>query len=116
MNSHALILFGFSLWQTVTLTNSQQDVPIIPDISNNTVEPILIDIRISNVALCQQTTVAAADCTQLMDLMVKCQQIIFNDPGFSYQEYIGNIDIHRQILARYQSMCDDDDDGKANIQ
>jgi hypothetical protein len=113
MNTRTLILCGLSLWQTVTLTNSQQDVPIIPDISNITIEPLLIDIRISNVALCQQTNAAAADCVQLMDLMVKCQQIIFNDLGFSYQEYIGNIDMHRQILARYQSMCDD---GKANIQ
>ncbi|CAF0760369.1 unnamed protein product [Rotaria sp. Silwood1] len=52
-------------------------------------EPFIIDIRIPDIDVCQDIT--TNDCKLLIDQMLKCQQIIFNDPGFSYQQYKGNI-------------------------
>ena len=66
-------------------------------------EPLIIDIRIPNVDICQQ--IKSTDCNNLIQQMLKCQQIIFNDPGFSYQQYEENINIFRQILAQYQTIC-----------
>jgi hypothetical protein len=64
-----------------------------------------IDIRVPDIDMCQQ--IINNDCKNLLDQMLKCQQIIFNDPGFSYQQYRRNINIHKQILVKYQSICED---------
>lgn len=61
-------------------------------------------IEVENLVLCQ--SIDTKDCSTLVDLMVKCQQIIFNDPGFSYQQYITNIETHTQMLAKYQIICE----------
>jgi hypothetical protein len=92
------------LCQRVTLIDSQQHVIITPDESHLLdAEPLIINILILNVDICQQ--INTNDCKSLMHQMLKCQQIIFNDLGFNYQQYKGNIDVHKKILAQYQSMC-----------
>ncbi|CAF2528621.1 unnamed protein product [Rotaria sp. Silwood2] len=68
------------------------------------IEPLVISIRIPDIDVCQDIT--TNDCKILIHQMLKCQQIIFNDPGFSYQQYKGNINAHQQILVKYQSMCE----------
>ena len=93
------------LYQYVTLIVSQQNVVIKPDQSQTLdIEPLSVNIRIPNLNLCQP--IHTDDCKSLTDQIIKCQQIIFTDPGFSYQQYKGNIDVHRQILTKYQSMCE----------
>lgn len=93
------------LCQRVTLINSQQHVIITPDESHLLdMEPLIIDILILNVDICQQ--INTNDCKSLMHQMLKCQQIIFTDLGFSYQQYKENIDVHKKILGQYQSTCE----------
>lgn len=93
------------LFQCVILINGQQHVIITPDEAHPLdIEPLIMNIRIPDVDICQY--INTNDCKNLIHQILKCQQIIFNDPGFSYQQYIGNIDVHKQILAQYQSMCE----------
>jgi hypothetical protein len=93
------------LFQCVILINSQQHVLITPNQAHPLdIEPLIINIRIPDVVVCEQMN--TNDCKSLIYQMLKCQQIIFNDPGFSYQQYKENIDVHREILAKYQTMCE----------
>lgn len=90
----------------VVMIEGQQHGIVTPDESHYLgIEPFIINIRIPNVETCQEIT--TSNCENLIDHMLKCQQIIFNDPGFSYQQYQENIDVHRQILNQYQTMCED---------
>lgn len=94
------------LLRCITVINSQQHVIIPSDkLHSVDIEPLIIDIRIPDIDTCQQ--IKSDDCKNLIDQMFKCQQIIFNDPGFSYQQYKGNMNVHREILAKYQSICED---------
>ncbi len=101
-----LNLIDIFLWQCITMINSQQQVIIPPDKPYPIdIEPLIIDIRIPDIDTCQQ--IKSDDCKNLINQMLKCQQIIFNDPGFSYQQYNENINVHREILVKYQSICED---------
>jgi hypothetical protein len=94
------ILVYFLVFQFVILINGKQpDDPNLIDI-----ESVVINIHIPDVDICQQ--MITNDCKSLIHQMLKCQQIIFNDPGFSYQQYKENINVHRQILGKYQSRCE----------
>ena len=64
-------------------------------------------VQMNKPILCQ--IVNTDNCSELFELIIKCQQMIFNDPGFSYQEYLENIDVHRQMLVKYQTMCEGSD-------
>ena len=95
----------FLLSQFLIVVSSQEQV-IIPneDPHSLNIESLNINIHIPDITVCQQ--INTDDCKNLIHYMLKCQQIIFNDPGFSYQQYIGNINIHRQILDKYYSICE----------
>jgi len=100
-----ITLVYFLLSQFVILINGKQEVIIPSDgLHPLNLELLNINIRIPDIVVCQQ--ISTDDCKDLIHHMLKCQQIIFNDPGFSYQQYIENINIHRQILDKYHSMCE----------
>jgi hypothetical protein len=97
-------LICFSLFQFMILMNGKQHSMITTHVPYIDTVTLVTDIRIKDVDICQQ--VITEDCKSLIDQMLKCQQIIFNDPGFSYQQYIGNIKVHRKILTKYQLTCE----------
>ncbi|CAF3384864.1 unnamed protein product [Rotaria sp. Silwood1] len=100
-----LTLIYFLVFQFEISVADKQYLIITPDQPQSLDrEPFIIDIRIPDIDVCQDIT--TNDCKLLIDQMLKCQQIIFNDPGFSYQQYKGNINVHQQILVKYQSMCE----------
>ena len=102
-----LICTMFILYAVISFfrCNCQDNVVIKPDGSHsNDVERPMINIRVPNMDICQE--INRHDCKSLAYQILKCQQIIFNDPGFSYQEYRENIRVHRQILVKYQSTCE----------
>ena len=95
----------FLLVQFELLINSKQlDIVTSNDHQPLDIESSVIDIRIPDVDTCLQSP--TDDCKILIHQMIKCQEVIFNDPGFSYQQYKENIHVHRQILAKYQTMCE----------
>lgn len=65
---------------------------------------ISLDDRIPHLAVCEP--LPTADCRTLIARMLKCQTMIFDDPGFSRQQYVENLSVHGQILAKYQSECE----------
>ena len=85
--------------------NGKQSAIIASDDSSSFgIESFITNIRIPDIDICHE--INTNDCKNLIDQMLKCQDIIFNDPGFSYQQYKENIHVHRQILAKYQSRCE----------
>ena len=96
----------FLTFQFGILISEKPYVVMTSDLSETLdIEPLIIDVRIPDIELCQD--ISTNDCKLLLHQMLKCQQIIFNDPGFSFQQYKANINVHQQILVKYQSMCED---------
>lgn len=60
-------------------------------------------IKMNDLVMCQPAP--TDDCAQLVDRMLQCQEIIFHDRGFSYQQYRENIQIHREMLSNHQLKC-----------
>lgn len=105
IKQYTFTLINFLLYKFVILINGKQHVIITPDDPHPLdIDSYIINIRIPDIEVCQE--INTNDCKSVIHQMLKCQQIIFNDPGFSYQQYKGNINVHRQILAKYQSMCE----------
>lgn len=69
------------------------------------IEPLIINIPTINLEICQSTD--TNNCKNLFENILKCQQIILNDFGYTSQQYKENIGVHRQILTKYQSTCED---------
>jgi hypothetical protein len=91
------LLFQFAI--LITDQAKQNSMPVAPSRLSST-----IDNHIADLIVCQQTIID--DCKSLIERMLKCQQMIFHDPGYSYQQYVENINVHKQILAKYQSVCE----------
>lgn len=99
------LLAYFLLSQFRVLIHAKQYTVIAPNEPHHLdIELLSNNIRIADIPVCQD--INTDDCKLFMDQMLKCQQIIFNDPGYSYQQYKRNIEIHKQILDKYQSMCE----------
>ena len=60
-------------------------------------------ISLRDLTLCQ--FVSTDDCSQLVEQMVQCQNLIFNDEGFSYQQYRKNLQVHREMLGQHRLKC-----------
>ena len=96
-------LYAF-ICELLLITNSRQD-----NETNTDIDTQIINVEIPDIVLCQ--SIDTDDCSKLINAMVECQKIVFNDPGFSYQQYLQNIQVHRIILDKYQSTCE----GRTNI-
>lgn len=88
----------------LVMSSSEQFTSTIPNSVDLSADSFVTNIRIPDLVLCQPLN--TVDCAKLMDRMLECQQIVFNDPGFSYQQYLENIRVHRQMLVEYQSTCE----------
>ncbi|CAF3736187.1 unnamed protein product [Rotaria magnacalcarata] len=101
LSSFYLLTFQFGILiseKPYVIITSDQSEPL-------DIEPLIIDVHIPEIEFCQY--ISTSDCKLLIRQMLKCQRIIFNDPGFSFQQYNANINAHQQILVKYQSMCED---------
>ena len=98
------ILYYNLLFQFVILVNDKYVMTTSYQPHSLTMESSVINIHIPDIDICHE--INTDDCKILIYQMQKCQQIIFNDPGFSYQQYKENIDVHKQILFKYQLFCE----------
>ncbi|CAF0758030.1 unnamed protein product [Didymodactylos carnosus] len=48
------------------------------------------------------------NCSRLIHQLLECENIIMNDPGFSSQQYVHNINIHRQMITEMERCFDDE--------
>ena len=88
----------------IILTNShQQTISNSVNVTVSNTDASIQEIQINDLVMCQ--SVNTDKCSELVTQMLQCQEIIFYDPGFSYQQYRKNIQIHREMLRKHRVKC-----------
>lgn len=101
-----LILMKILFIHSITWIHSQKHIDISADKQHELdIEPLIVNIRIGEMDSCRKSS--DENCRNLIKQLLQCEQIIFTDSSFHSSHYDENLIRHKEILSKYQSLCDD---------